>query len=78
MEGPNTAPTPKDRQTTPDVIPDNEALEDPSRNKLITASLSYPTIGTRPDIAFTTSALSQYSTQPPTAHPTAAIPVIQY
>ena len=75
----NTVSTPLAK----DIVLDSPATENDKvvnqRNYLsIIGSLMYAALGTRPDIAFTVTKLSQYNHEPRTSHLTAAKQVLRY
>ena len=51
---------------------------DPKEYQAVVGSLMYIALATRPDIAFTVSALSRYNSQPCTRHLTATKQVLRY
>jgi len=57
---------------------DGDNIVDATLYQQIIGSLMYLVIGTRPDLAFTVSLLSQYSSQPTTIHMGAAKRILRY
>jgi len=57
---------------------DGDGLADVSRYQQIIGSLVYLVIGTRPDLVYTVSALSQFSSEPTTQHMRILKEVLRY